>query len=349
MIRGNLVNPFTEEIYPAEITFKDKLIECVKPVEDKFSQYILPGFIDSHIHIESSMLVPSRFAEIVIPHGTTSVITDPHEIANVIGIEGIKYMIKDASSVPMRFFFTAPSCVPATPFETSGAVIDFEEIDKLLEMDEMVALGEMMNFPGVLADDPKVMAKIEAAKRHKKPIDGHAPLLSGEDLCKYIAAGISTDHECTIPEEVIEKRKLGMKIMLRQGSSAMNLKDLIHAGGDFIVSDDKHPEDLLKGHVNLMLKEAVEYGLDAINAVKMVTLNPAVHYNLNNGLIAPGKNADIVIVDNLKNFNIKEVIINGKSVTHDGKALFSAKPLELQSTFNIKNKKPTDFEIQSSK
>lgn len=349
MIRGNLVDVFTEEIYPAEIEIENGMVKCVKPVDANFNQYILPGFIDAHIHIESSMLTPSRFAETVVPHGTTSVVSDPHEIANVLGIEGIKYMIKDAAGVPLQVFFTAPSCVPATPFETSGAIIGAKEIDKLLKNDEIVALGEMMNFPGVLADDPEVMAKIEAAKKHKKPIDGHAPLLTGKDLCNYIAAGISTDHECTIPEEVIEKRKLGMKIMLRQGSSAKNLADLIDSGGDFIVSDDKHPEDLLKGHVDLMLKGAVDYGLDPIEAIKMVTLNPATHYNLNTGLIAPGKAADIVITDNLEDFNVKEVLISGKVVAREGKTLFSVKPLEFQSSFKIDSKKPDDFEIISGK
>ncbi|MBI5680153.1 MAG: adenine deaminase [Methanobacterium sp.] len=348
MIKGNLVDVFTERIYPAEIYFSDGVIECVKPVEDKFNHFILPGFIDAHIHIESSMLTPSKFAETVVPHGTTSVVSDPHEIANVLGTRGIKYMIKDAATVPLNIFFTAPSCVPATPFETSGAIINAKEIDKLLDMDEIVALGEMMNFPGVLADDIEVMTKINAAKKHKKPVDGHAPLLSGEELCKYIKAGISTDHECTIASEVIEKRKLGMKIMLRQGSSAKNLVDLIDAGGDFIVSDDKHPEDLIKGHVNLMLKEAVQSGLDPIKAIKMATLNPATHYNLNKGLIAPGKAADIVIVDNLEDFNVKDVFIGGKKVASDGKPLFSINSPDLQSTFNIKDKVPDDFEILSS-
>lgn len=349
MIRGNLVNPFTEEIYPAEIKIRNNVIECVKQIEGSFNQYILPGFIDAHIHIESSMLTPSRFAEAVVPHGTTSVVSDPHEIANVLGIEGIKYMIKDVSTVPLNVFFTAPSCVPATPFETSGAVIGAKEIDELLKNDVIVALGEMMNFPGVLTGNPEVMAKIAAAKMHKKPVDGHAPLLTGNELCKYIEAGISTDHECTVKEEVIEKRKLGMKVMLRQGSSAKNLADLIGAGGDFIVSDDKHPEDLLKGHVNLMLKEAVELGEDPIEALKMVTINPADHYNLNTGLIAPGKAADIVTVDNLNDFNVKEVYISGKLVANNGKALFNSKPLELESTFKIDNKKSKDFEILSSK
>ena len=349
MIRGNLVNPFTEEIYPAEIEIHDGMVECVRQIEGSFNQYVLPGFIDAHIHIESSMLAPSRFAEAVVPHGTTSVVSDPHEIANVMGISGIKYMIKDASTVPLNVFFTAPSCVPATHFETSGAVIGSKDIDDLFKYEEIVALGEMMNFPGVLSDDHGVMAKIAAAKNHGKPVDGHAPLLSGNDLCRYISAGISTDHECTVKEEVIEKRKLGMKVMLRQGSSAKNLADLIGAGGDFIISDDKHPEDLLNGHVDLMLREAVELGEDPVKALKMVTFNPADHYGLNNGLIAPGKAADIVVVDDIKNFNVKEVYIAGKSVARDGKAVFSVNPLELESTFEIDYKKPADFEISSPK
>ena len=348
MIRGNLVNPFTEEIYPAEIEVRGGIVECVRQIEGSFKQYVLPGFIDAHIHIESSMLVPSRFAEAVVPHGTTSVVSDPHEIANVLGIPGINYMIRDASTVPLKVFFTAPSCVPATPFETSGAVIGSKEIEELLNHGEMVALGEMMNFPGVLSDDAEVMAKIKAAKNHIKPVDGHAPLLSGNDLCKYIESGISTDHECTLKEEVIEKRKLGMKVMLRQGSSAKNLADLIGAGGDFIISDDKHPEDLLKGHVNLMLREAVELGEDPVKAVKMVTVNPAAHYNLNTGLIAPGKAADMVIVDDLTNFNVKEVYIDGKVTAREGKALFPVNPAALESTFKINSKKPADFEISSS-
>jgi len=347
MIKGNLLNVFTGEIYPAEISTENGLIKCVKPVQENFKDVILPGFIDAHIHIESSMLSPSQFAEVVVPHGTTSVVSDPHEIANVMGTRGIEYMIKDAASVPLNVYLTASSCVPATPFETSGSVIDAQEVDKLLDRDDMVALGEIMNFPGVLADDEEVLAKIASAKRHRKPIDGHAPLLSGEALCKYIAAGISTDHECTTREEVLEKRKLGMKVMLRQGSSARNLEDLIIAGGDFIVSDDKHPEDLIKGHVNLMLREAIEYGLDPIEAVKMVTINPATHYNLNNGLIAPGRAADLVVVDDLEKLNVREVYIKGELVARDNKILFSVKPLELESTFKLNPKTSADFEIPS--
>lgn len=349
MIKGNILNVFTGEIYPAEITLKGGVIKCLKPVRGNFKELILPGFIDAHIHIESSMLSPSRFAEVVVPHGTTAVVSDPHEIANVMGPSGIDYMMKDAALVPLKVYHTAPSCVPATAFETSGGQINSKEIDSLLEKDDVVALGEMMNFPGVLNGDEEVSRKIAVSKRHNKPVDGHAPQLSGEDLCKYIAAGISTDHECTTPYEVMEKRKLGMKIMLRQGSSAKNLNDLIGAGGDFIVSDDKHPEDLLKGHVDLMLKEAVEYGMDPIEAVKMVTINPAMHYNLRNGLIAPGRSADLVLVDNLQNFKVKKVYINGKLVAQEEKPLFSFQPIQIENSFKLEPKKASDFDIISSK
>jgi adenine deaminase len=347
MIKGNLLNVFTGEIYPAEISTENGIIKCIKPVQENFENVLLPGFIDAHVHIESSMLSPSRFAEVVVPHGTTSVVSDPHEIANVMGTRGIEYMIEDAASVPLNVYLTAPSCVPATPFETSGATINSDEVDRLLDMEDMVALGEMMNFPGVLAGDAEVFAKINSSKRHRKPIDGHAPLLSGEALCKYIAAGISTDHECTTKEEVIEKRKLGMKVMLRQGSSARNLEDLISAGGDFIVSDDKHPEDMIKGHVDVMLREAIDYGLDPVETVKMVTINPATHYNLNNGIIAPGRAADLVVVDDLEKLNVKEVYIKGELVARDNNILFSVKPLELEISFKLDTKTPVDFEISS--
>ncbi len=348
MLKGNLVNVFTEEIYPAEVEIKNGIIKCVREVKGDFKNYILPGFIDAHIHIESSMLTPSRFAEAVIPHGTTAVVADPHEIANVMGINGIEYMINDSKSVPLRFFYTAPSCVPATPFETSGAVIGPDEIQELLQMDDMVALGEMMNFPGVIGNDRLVLEKIEIAHKLKKPVDGHAPLLSGDDLCKYVGAGISTDHECSQMEEALEKKRLGMKIMIREGSSAKNLEELYSMGGDFLVSDDKHPEDLLKGHLNLTLKKAVQLGMDPIEAIQMVTFNPSSHYNLNIGSISPGKAADLVIVDDLENFNISKVIINGQIVAQDGKALFKVHPLPIENTFNLTDKKSTDFDVPTN-
>jgi adenine deaminase len=347
-ITGNLINISTEEIYSAEISFDNGLITCIKPVKGDFNRLILPGFIDSHIHIESSMLCPSRFAEAAVPHGTCSVVSDPHEIANVMGLEGIKYMLKDAESVPLKMFLTAPSCVPATFFETSGAKISKDEIKQLLKNPEIVALGEMMNFPRVINEDVEVMGKIEEAKKYNKPVDGHAPLLSGKDLCKYIMAGISTDHECTSKDEAEEKKRLGMKIMLREGSSAKNLEELADVGGDFIVSDDKHPEDLINGHVDEMLRKAVEYGIDGIDAIKMVTLNPAEHYKLETGNIMPGKAADFVIVDDLDNLNVNKVLINGELVAKNGKALFKVNPVKLPNSFQLKPKKPSDFNITAN-
>ena len=347
LVRGNLLNVSTEEIYGAEISIKNGIITCVKSVKGNFKGLILPGFIDAHIHIESSMLTPSRFAEAVVPHGTTSVVSDPHEIANVMGLNGIEYMLKDSSSVPLKLFLTAPSCVPATVFETSGAVISTREIVALLEEDFVVAMGEMMNFSGVLNNDPVVIAKLNAAKKIGKPIDGHAPLLSGSELCKYVLSGISTDHECTTKNEALEKIRLGMKVMLREGSSAKNLKDLAMSGGDFIVSDDKHPEDLLIGHVDEMLRKAVEYGIDPVHAVKMVTLNPSNHYNLNTGNIVPGKAADLVFIDSLEELNVDRVVIDGTLVAKGGNPLFDVKPIEIPSTFKLKPKKPSDFDIPS--
>lgn len=348
IIKGNLVNLFTEEIYPAEIQIEKGNICCIRKIREDVDNFLLPGLIDAHIHIESSLLTPSRFAQAVVPHGTTGVVSDPHEIANVLGMEGIKYMIQEARSVPLRVYYTAPSCVPATTFETSGAVLGSEEMDELLKMDDIIALGEMMNFPGVLVNDPLVMEKIRLAKKHNKPIDGHAPLLSGRDLCLYIAAGISTDHECSRLDEAQEKKRLGMKIMLRDGSSAQNLEELLPVGGDFIVSDDRHPQDLLNGHLDQILKKAVQLGLDPLKAIKMVTINPSEHYNLDTGTLTPGSKADIIMVEDLKDFNVKRVWIDGEIVAKDGKALFKVKPLTLKSTFQLNPKQSDDFETESS-
>lgn len=345
LIRGNLLDVFTGDIYPAQVEFLKGMITCVKPLKAEFDHYILPGFIDAHIHIESSMLSPSRFAEAVVPHGTSAVVADPHEIANVMGVEGINYMVDDSDSVPLKVYFSAPSCVPATPFETAGATIGPSEIEELLSRDEVVALGEMMDFPGVIADDPIVKSKIKYALKYQKPVDGHAPLLTGSDLCKYISAGISTDHECTTLEEAVEKKRLGMKIMIREGSSAHNLKDLWRVGGDFLVSDDRHAEDLLKGHLDIILRKAVSVGVDPVEAVRMVTLNPAQHYRLDGGAVTPGRAADMVIINNLEEFNVRKVFIKGELVADGGRALFKADPLKLDCGFRLKPKIPGEFNI----
>lgn len=348
MIRGNILNVFTEEIYPAEIEIENGLVKCVNKIKGDFEGIILPGLIDAHIHIESSMLTPSFFAQAVVPYGTTAVVADPHEIANVMGMEGINLMLKDSENVPLHIFFTAPSCVPATPFETSGAIIGPDEIDILMEKEDIVALGEMMNFPGVINEDPQVIAKINSAHHHKKPVDGHAPLLSGQELCKYVSKGISTDHECSSMVEASEKKELGMKIMVRDGSSAKNLEDLILAGGEFLVSDDKHPGDLSQGHMDHIIKKAIHYGMDPIKAIKMATINPSNHYSLNMGAISPGREANFVLVDNLENFNVKKVFIGGKLVAKDKTALFHPKHIGSGNTIVLKKTKPSDFTISLS-
>lgn len=355
-LEGNLVDVFNNEIFPAVIKIEKNKILKIKKVNKKFNCFILPGLIDPHIHIESSMLTPSRFAELVVVHGTTSIVADPHEIANVLGIEGIKFMIKDSRQTPMKTFFTAPSCVPATAFETSGAVINSKKIEGLMRYPEIVALGEMMNFPGVINRDKEVMKKIEVAKKFHKPIDGHCPSLRGESLEKYVTAGITTDHECVSIEEAREKLKLGMRVMIREGSSAKNMDALIElvknsetARNCFLVSDDLHCDDLMKGHVNLLLRKVVSFGVDALDAVRMVTLNPAEHYNLQVGLLRVGDPADIAVVDSLKNFNVLETWIDGKMVAKNGKALFRVKPLKGKNTFKLRKKQVKDFEIKTSK
>ena len=335
-VEGNLVNLLTEEIYPARIEMKHGLITDVVELKRRFSRYIVPGYIDGHIHIESSMLIPSRFAEAVIPHGTTGVVTDPHEIANVVGMKGIDFMTSCKS--PLNIFFTAPSCVPATPFETAGASLGPKEIAKLLGRKEFVALGEMMNFPGVIHGQKDVMAKIKAAKEAGKPVDGHAPLLRGKELSRYISAGISTDHECSSFEEAEEKMRKGMIIQIREGSASKNMEALIgiaKKGDVMLVSDDKHPYDLRKGHVDLMLKKAVSLGMDPIKALRAVSVVPAMHYNLNTGVIAPGHQADLLILKGLKQFTPDEVYIKGRMVAKRGKSLFSVEAEQKIEVMNL--------------
>jgi adenine deaminase len=341
-LKGNLVNVFTEDIYPVEIAFEKKIVS-IQEISEVQSSYILPGFIDSHIHIESSMLCPSRFAEAVIPHGTTCTISDPHEIANVMGVKGIEYMIKDTGV--LKVYYTAPSCVPATPFETAGASLNAHDIETLFSQYDCVSLGEVMNVPGVISEDKDIIEKIEIAKKYGKPIDGHAPGLSGGNLQKYVSHGITTDHECTSLSEAEEKQRLGMKIMIREGSASRNLEDLLGLDYDrcFLVSDDLHPEDIKKGHIDILLRKAVSYGIDPVKAVKMVTLNPAEHYQLDTGAIAPGKAADIVAVDTLSEFSVKKVFINGELKAANGRVLFSVEPVLLNPTFAVNHKLPGDF------
>ncbi|WP_394328403.1 adenine deaminase [Methanobrevibacter filiformis] len=382
---GNILDLEINEIYPAKLVIENSYFKEITPLNPRdryeldLEGIIVPGFIDSHIHIESTMLTPSYFAETVVPFGTTSVIADPHEIANVMGIEGIDFMIKDGSEVPFDFYYTAPSCVPATDFETSGAVIDSMDIKELMKNDEIIGLGEVMNYVGVINKDEKIIAKLNVAKSFNKPIDGHAPLLTGEDLKRYIdfedidGPICITDHECVSFDEAIEKKALGMKIMVREGSSAKNMEALFnlndrikmfknqdffgaisvlefeklmkHPIFDFLVSDDKKPDDLIKGHINLLLKKAIYLGIDPIEAIKMVSLNPANHYNLNSGLIAEGKIANFLLIDNFEDFNIKKTYIHGNLVAENGKSLFSGKKQKVVNNFKLTSKKSSDFDI----
>lgn len=351
MIEGNIVDVRRKRVFPGRISYKDGTIVSVEEVSGHFEGYLIPGLIDAHIHIESSLLCPARFAEAVVPHGTTAVITDPHEIANVLGPQGIDYMVKDSKTVPLRVYFTAPSCVPATPFESSGATLGTAEIEQLLAREEFVALGELMNYPGAIAHDPQVMAKIEAANRARKPIDGHCPGLTGEGLREYVKLGISTDHECTSSPEAREKHALGMKVMVRQGSASKNLAALAPFAKShefLLVSDDRNVSDLVRGHLDRALAEAVAHGIDPIHALRAATINPAIHYSLPLGAIEPGKRADFVRVADLTDFRVEEVYIGGQLVAAGGAAKFEVKPKEMVNQFVLQRKVPSDFEVAAA-
>lgn len=322
-ISGNIVDLRAMEIFRGTIYVNEGIIENIvrEPVDN--DNYILPGLIDSHIHIESSMLIPSEFAKIAVKHGTVATVSDPHEIANVLGIDGVKYMIENGNKVPFKFYFGASSCVPATPFETSGAKFGEDELDELLSMKEVLYLSEMMNFPGVINRDPFEMKKIEIAKKHGKPIDGHAPGVTGDDARKYAEAGITTDHECFTMQEALDKIEYGMKIQIREGSAAKNFDALIdlmkdHEDKVLFCSDDKHPDDLVKGHINEMVIRAIRKGYKPLNVLRSVVLNPIDHYGLDVGTLQVGDPADMIIINNFDNFDILQTYIDGELVAEVG-------------------------------
>jgi adenine deaminase len=326
-IAGILVDVHKRDIYPAEIVIEKGRIKEINRKESAPERFILPGLIDSHIHIESSMITPGAFAIAAVKHGTTGVVSDPHEIANVLGLEGIQYMISDSEKVPVKFWFGASSCVPATGFETSGGRVGSIEIKQLLSKMNLKYLAEMMNFPGVIYDDNEVAEKIEIAKKLNKKIDGHAPGLRGEKLKKYVSAGISTDHECSSIDEAREKINLGMKVLIREGSAARNLealKDLIKTDPEMIMlcSDDLHPEMLLRRHLNKLIAQLIFEGYNKYDVIRSCTVNPVLHYGLEAGLLRKGDSADFVIVDDINKMNVIETWIEGKKVFGDGKVLF---------------------------
>jgi adenine deaminase len=327
IISGKLVDIHRREIYPAEISISGGIISKIVRVKHCHERFIMPGLIDSHIHIESSMVTPGSFAAVAVSRGTTAVVSDPHEIANVLGIRGVRFMIEDSKRVPLKFYFGAPSCVPATPFESAGSELNAFAVEELLSIHDIHYLAEMMNYPGVVYGDSEVLKKLEVARRLKKPVDGHAPGLTGELLRKYVAAGISTDHECTSAEEAREKIALGMKILVREGSAAKNLdalKELFKSNPEMLMlcSDDLHPEMLLKQHINALVARLVSDGYDIFDVIRSCTINPARHYNLSTGLLLTGDPADLVIVDNPATMNVEETWIEGKKVFEHGRILF---------------------------
>lgn len=352
-IQGQIVDIENKRIFSGEVTIAEGKIISVTEKQHDIKKYILPGFIDAHIHIESSMLVPSEFAKIAVVHGTVGTISDPHEIANVLGKDGVYYMIENGKKVPLKFHFGAPSCVPATFFETAGAVIDSEQIKELMAHPDIYYLAEMMNYPGVLFDNEEVLKKIAWAKHFGKPIDGHAPGLRGEPIRKYISAGITTDHECFTYDEAAEKLSLGMKVIIREGSAAKNFEALIHLLPDhyenmMFCSDDKHPDDLILGHINQLCARAVAKGFDVFKVLQMACVNPVKHYNMTVGLLKENDAADFIVVEDLTDFNVLQTYINGELVAENGQSFVPHIDFEKPNNFNTSPKILSDFKITSS-
>jgi adenine deaminase len=328
-ISGKVVDVFNRQITNARISVAGKKIVKIESSDEEYENYILPGLIDAHVHIESSMMIPSSFAQAAVKHGTVATVSDPHEIANVMGVPGVEFMIQNSKKVPFKFFFGAPSCVPATSFETSGAVINSSDIEKLLNNRDIYYLAEMMNFPGVIYNDKDVLTKINHANAINKPIDGHAPGLTGENLKAYASKNITTDHECTTVGEAIEKIENGIKIQIREGSAAKDFENLFpliesHPKSIMFCTDDCHPNDLIKGHINKTIKRALEKGADLFDVLAAATLNPVTHYNLPVGLLRVRDPADFIVINNLTSFDVLQTYIDGKIVFDKGKVLMNA-------------------------
>src|SRR6187397_2228366 len=364
-IQGNIVDILAKHIFYGEVTVeKGKIISIQElstdnpqgPVDKQrtTNNFILPGFIDSHVHIESSMLVPSEFAKLAVVHGTVGTISDPHEIANVCGMEGVEFMIENGKQVPFKFNFGAPSCVPATIFETAGATLDSNDVEQLLKRDEIKYLSEMMNFPGVVNEDEEVMKKIAAAHRLLKPVDGHAPGLRGDLAKQYISAGITTDHECFTKEEALDKLQNGMKIIIREGSAAKNFEALIDLLNDYpnqmmFCSDDKHPDNLVLGHINQLCERAVAKGINVYKVLQAACVNPVHHYKLDVGLLKEGDTADFIVVKDLEKFEVVKTFINGELVAEEGTSKIENGKSKVINNFSCSKKKVEDFQYLLNK
>lgn len=357
-IESQLVDIFERRIYLAKVIISDGKIVKINALKTGVNDtdfiakhpFILPGFIDSHIHIESSMLTPYEFARKALIHGTVATVSDPHEIANVCGLQGVYYMLENAKNAKLKIHFGAPSCVPATAFETAGAILNAEHTETLLQRDDIYYLSEMMNYPGVLFDDSEVLEKIKLAKKYNKPVDGHAPGLTGDDAIKYINAGITTDHECYTYDEALHKIKNGMKILIREGSAAKNfeaLHKLISEYPDQVMfcSDDKHPDELMSGHINLVVKRALEKGHDLFDVLQCACVNPVLQYKLNVGILREGDPADFIMVDNLSDFNLLKTYIDGECVVNNGSCILENKKHALLNNFSVDPKNFIDFAL----
>jgi len=354
-VKGNIVDITSKIIYPGKIFIEGGKIHSIEKLSagQILPNFILPGFIDAHVHIESSLLVPSEFAKLAVVHGTVATISDPHEIANVCGLQGVEFMIENGKTVPFKFHFGAPSCVPATVFETSGATLNLKQVDFLLQKNEIYYLSEMMNFPVVLHGDEEVMNKIASSKKYNKPVDGHAPGLRGQHAKKYIDAGISTDHECFTPEEALDKLQYGMKILIREGSAAKNFEALIDLLNDYpdkimFCSDDKHPDSLAEGHINLLCRRAIAKDIDVFKVLQAACINPVEHYKMNVGLLKEGDDADFIIVEELENLKVLETYINGELVAEKGISKIKTASIKVINNFNCDEKKITDFRYEIS-
>lgn len=352
-VSGRIIDVHNKVIFEGTVHVANGRISKIVREATTATNYILPGFVDAHVHVESSMLVPSEFARLAVVHGTIATISDPHEIGNVLGVKGVEYMIENGKKTPFKFYFGAPSCVPATPFETAGAEITAADIEELFKRDEIVYLAEMMNWPGVLHRDPVVMEKIELAKKYGKAVDGHAPGLMGEQARLYASTGITTDHECFTAEEALDKLAVGMKILIREGSAAKNFEALIpllpeHYNNIMFCSDDKHPDNLVEGHINLLVKRALAKGNDLFHVLQAACVNPVEHYNMKVGLLRENDPADFIVVDDLENFNVLATYINGEKVAENGKSNIAFTPSETINNFNTSPKTIEQFRIPAA-
>ena len=355
-LTANVVDVLARSIRPATIRVAAGRIASISPTgttaPDPALPYALPGFVDAHVHVESSLLVPTEFARLAVAHGTVATVSDPHEIGNVLGVAGVEFMLENASHSPFKFCFGAPSCVPATPFETAGAEITAADIAKLFENPKIGYLAEVMNWPGVLHRDADVMAKIAIAQAAGRPVDGHAPGLRGNDAAHYASAGISTDHECFTAAEAADKLAVGMKVLIREGSAARNFDALIellpeHYANLMFCSDDKHPDTLVLGHINQLVQRAVALGQDVFSVLQVACVNPVQHYQLPVGLLREGDPADFITVTDLRDFQLQQTYLDGQLVAENGQSLLPAAPIAVVNNFYAEPVQAADFELRA--